>query len=155
MQLRTLHAYVGMLIAPTVLFMAATGLLQVYSLHEDHGAYHAPRALVVLSGLHKDQKLPAPGGADHDHNSAPVAKGAGVAHGQADADHDEMDTHVPAHPWAVSLLKAVFAAVAIGLIGSTLVGLWMAWKNRPQRRTHMILLAVGAVVPLVLAVLAG
>ena len=155
MQLRALHAYVGMLIAPTVLFMAATGLLQVYSLHEDHGAYHAPRALVVLSGLHKDQKLPAAGGADHDHAAASVAKGAGEIHGHADADHDEMDTHVPAHPWAVSLLKAVFAAVAIGLIASTLVGIWMAWQNRLRRRTHMILLAIGAAVPLVLAFLAG
>ena len=155
MQLRTLHAYVGMLIAPTVLFLATTGTLQVYSLHEDHGDYHAPRALEVLGSLHKDQRLPGKEGAhhhDHDDGPPPAAK-AGAPGG--DADHHDGDSHAPAHPWAIALLKVFFAAVAVSLIGSTLVGVWMAWQNRLRRRTHMILLAVGAVVPLVLALLAS
>ncbi|HWE46550.1 MAG TPA: hypothetical protein VG407_11025 [Caulobacteraceae bacterium] len=156
MQLRTLHAYIGMLIAPTVLFMALTGLLQVYSLHEDHGAYHAPRALEVLGSLHKDQKLPGAEGSDdhdHDHAAAPAAKGAGAP--SPHTDHDAHDHKGPAHPWAVALLKVVFAAVAVGLFASTCIGLWMAWQSRLRRRTHMILLAVGAVIPLVLALLAS
>jgi hypothetical protein len=150
MQLRTLHAYVGMLIAPTVLFMAATGLLQVYSLHEDHGSYHAPKALEVLGSLHKDQKLPS-GDADehHHHDDAPPPAENGTP------KHGDSDHHGPAHPWAIALLKVCFAAVAIGLIGSTSVGIWMALQNRLKRLTHIILLAIGALAPLVLALLAS
>ncbi|HEY3811930.1 MAG TPA: hypothetical protein VGL66_01795 [Caulobacteraceae bacterium] len=148
MQLRTLHAYVGMLIAPTVLFLATTGLLQVYSLHEDHGSYQAPRALEVLGSLHKDQKLPGKEDAGHHHD-----------HGAA-ADHHDAGGHAddhkgPAHPWAIALLKVFFAGVAVSLIGSTLVGIWMAWQTRLRRRTHMILLGLGALIPLVLAFLAS
>jgi hypothetical protein len=161
MQLRTLHAYVGMLIAPTVLFMAATGLLQIYSLHEDHGGYHAPKALVVLGSLHKDQRLPRAKGGDadehdHDHDdAAPAPKAGGAVPAHADADKEDARPHGPARPWAIALLKAFFAATAIGLFASTLVGVWMAWQSRLRRRTHMILLGVGAIVPLVLAVLAS
>ena len=151
MQLRTLHAYAGMLIAPTVLFMALTGLLQIYSLHEDHGAYHAPRVLEVLGSLHKDQKLPGAGGG-HDHHDADDDHDADHDHDHDDHDHDKGG---PAHPWAVALLKAFFAVVAVGLFASTSVGIWMACQNRLRRRTHLILLAAGVVIPLVLAFLAS
>ena len=158
MQLRTLHAYVGMLIAPTVLFMAVTGFFQIFSLHEDHDGYHAPRVLEVLGSLHKDQKLPGAEGGHHDHDHegpAPAKAGAPAgAHADADDDHGG-DKQAPKRQWAIYALKWVFALAAIGLFGSTCVGIWRAWQSKLRRKTNMILLAVGVVLPLVLAFLAS
>ena len=99
MQIRAIHTYVGMLIAPTVLFFACTGILQIYSLHEAHGGY-----------------TPPPGGEEHH-----------------------------AKP-ATTLLKAVFAAVALGLIGSTCAGLWMALRQLQLSASHCVVPAMVRVV---------
>ena len=51
------------------------------------------------------------------------------------------------------LLKAFFAVVALGLIFSTGAGIWMALQQAARRRTHLVLLAIGTFVPLILAAL--
>jgi hypothetical protein len=51
------------------------------------------------------------------------------------------------------LLKAFFALVAIGLIFSTVAGIWMALQQAMRRRTHLVLLAIGTFVPLILGAL--
>jgi len=53
--IRIWHMYIGILIAPSVLFFALTGALQIFSLHEAHGSYEPPALLEKLSRLHKDQ----------------------------------------------------------------------------------------------------
>jgi hypothetical protein len=58
--LRTLHLYLGCLFAPTLIFFAVSGSWQLFNWHEstrDH-SYTAPRALVVLSDIHKDAHIP-------------------------------------------------------------------------------------------------
>jgi uncharacterized iron-regulated membrane protein len=58
--LRTLHLYLGCLFAPTLIFFAVSGSWQLFNWHEskkDH-TYTAPRALVVLSDIHKDAHIP-------------------------------------------------------------------------------------------------
>ena len=57
MQIRTWHTYVGMLIAPAMIFFAATGLLQVYSLHEAHPGYTPPPIIEKLGMVHKNQRF--------------------------------------------------------------------------------------------------
>jgi ABC-type nitrate/sulfonate/bicarbonate transport system permease component len=131
--LRRSHTWIGMLIAPSVLFFATTGALQLYSLHEAHDSYTPPALLVALGSLHKDQKLPAP--------PHPEAVGAPAAH---EHHHDDDDAPPKA---ATGLLKIVFLGVAAGLIVSTLLGLWMALQDRLRRRTNLVLLAVGVVAP--------
>ena len=74
MQIRTLHAYIGMLIAPTVFFFAATGLLQIYSLHEAHPGYTPPSLIEKLSAVHKDQHFVA--GPDPDRQAVGPARAA-------------------------------------------------------------------------------
>ena len=146
MQIRSLHTYVGMLIAPAVLFFACTGILQIYSLHEAHGAYTPPPLIEKLASLHKDQVFalghhgPPPGAA-----ASHAPKPAGPAP-SGEVHHAKL---------ATTLLKAVFAAVAFGLIGSTCAGIWMALRQPARRRLYLVLLLIAAGVPLVLAALSA
>ena len=58
--LRTLHLYLGCLFAPILIFFAVSGSWQLFNWHEstkDH-SYTAPRALAVLSDIHKDAHIP-------------------------------------------------------------------------------------------------
>jgi hypothetical protein len=142
--IRQLHAYVGMLIAPTVLFLAVTGVLQIYNLHEAHGPYVPAPIIEKLSSVHKDQvfKLKHEGGPP-----PPLNRPAPGAAAPAEQHHRPK--------LAVTLLKAYFACVAVALICSTCLGLWIALRAPLRRRTHIWLLAIGTVVPFALAALTG
>jgi hypothetical protein len=141
LSLRRIHTWIGMLIAPSVLFLATTGALQLYSLHEAHDGYTPPSLLVALGSLHKDQKLPAP----------PHAAPSGA---KAEGEHHHDDDAGPPKA-ATPLLKIVLLAVALGLITSTLIGLWMALQDRQRRRTNLVLFAVGLLLPLSLVLALG
>ena len=58
--LRRLHLYLGCLFAPTLIFFAVSGSWQLFNWHEStkDQSYVAPRALVVLSDIHKDAHIP-------------------------------------------------------------------------------------------------
>ena len=135
---RRLHGYVGMLIAPSVLFFAATGAVQLFSLHEAHGGYTPPAALVTLANLHKDQVLSRPG---RKRESAPAPKRPG-----AGPEHREQGPKL-----STTLLKWTFLAVALGLVVSTGLGVWMALQDRRRVALNLGLLAIGVLVPLLLA----
>jgi hypothetical protein len=145
---RQVHSYIGMLIAPTVIFMATTGALQVYSLHEAHGDYKPPAILETLGSLHKDQVQGQKHHDDADEAPAPAKAGPPTPAAHAEHKHEHR-----APSLATALLKAFFAAVAVGLILSSSLGVWMGLKQPLRRKTYAVLLAVGTVVPLVLAVL--
>ena len=122
--IRRLHTYLGALIAPSVLFLATTGAMQLYHLHESHGGYHAPVQIRSLSAIHKDQTyVPPPEKPD------------------AAAAPDE------ATPMSTTLLKAFYLMVAAGLIVSTLMGVWMAATFGRRKRLIWALLVLGAVLP--------
>ncbi|HEY1929119.1 MAG TPA: hypothetical protein VGG92_16765 [Caulobacteraceae bacterium] len=141
-QIRDWHAYLGALIAPTVLFFATTGVVQLWSLHEAHGGYSPPALIEKLGALHKDQKFAM----GHHHESAPAAPAAKVR-----KPAPAPETPKP----AILLLKAFFTAVAVSLIVSTVAGIWMALSQGPRRRTLAILLLIGAVTPAILAALSA
>jgi hypothetical protein len=126
--LRTWHAYLGILIAPSVLFFAITGAVQLFSLHEAHGKYHPAPMLEKLSSLHKDQVF------------------APKAHGEKQAGPEEaQDDKSP--PLATALLKWFFLAVALGLCASTSIGLWIGLSHVRHRRAGWWLLAFGIALP--------
>jgi hypothetical protein len=143
---RELHSYIGAFIAPSVLFFAFTGSLQLFSLHEAHGAYTPPSIVEALSRVHKDQVL----------RETPAAKGA-RAEDEQDHDRDHGGHHHhgagAAPPWPVTALKWLFLAVAVGLITSTLLGLWMALTFGRRKAVVLALLAAGVVLPALLVVL--
>ena len=53
---RLSHLYIGVFIAPAVIFFAITGAIQTFNLHKtgERKGYTPPRALAVLARIHKD-----------------------------------------------------------------------------------------------------
>jgi hypothetical protein len=133
--IRIWHTYLGMLLAPSILFFALTGLVQIFSLHEAHGHYKPAAVVEKFSALHKDQvfeaKAPEPESSEMD----------------AKPQNEELK------PVSVYVLKWFFALVAVGLITSTVLGVWMGLKGTLRRRIHLGLLVVGAVLPIGLTVI--
>jgi hypothetical protein len=143
-QLRTIHTWIGMLIAPSVIFFAGTGILQIYGLHEAHPGYTPAPLIEKLGKVHKDQEF-VPG--------RKKPPGPAMKAGKPDGPHGPKAGQDKGPGAATALLKLVFAAVAIGLIVSTLIGVWVGLQQRLRRRTSLVLLLVGFVVPVVLAAL--
>ena len=142
--IRQWHFYIGMLIAPSVLFFSITGALQLFSLHEAHGTYKPPAIIEKLSSVHKDQVFAA--GHHHDHDAPPAAKAPGAAAAPAD-DDDKLKT-------STLILKIYFFwVVAGGLVVSTLLGLWIGLTHPLRRRAAMILVGLGTIIPIALLII--
>jgi hypothetical protein len=143
---RQLHSYIGVFIAPSVLFFALTGAVQLFSLHEAHGNYRPPAIVEKLSSVHKDQVF-----AFGDHHDQPSpdddagkpAVGAAPPAGAKDDDKDELSTLI---------LKGYFLMVALCLTVSTALGLWMGLTQTRQRRLAWLLAVAGALIPVGLLV---
>jgi hypothetical protein len=163
MQVRQLHVYFGMLIAPSVLFFAATGVLQIYSLHEAHPGYTPPPLIEKLGMTHKDQEF-----ALGHKGPPPGAKRPGDATGPGGPQAPHLDgppksAAAPGAPGpgpkrrgpspATAALKAFFALVSAGLFASTLTGVWMALKHNKAKRACWLLLALGVVIPTALTLM--
>ena len=143
MLLRKWHAYIGMIIAPTVLLFATTGVLQIYELHEAHPGYAPPAIVAKLGVLHKKQLYRE----GRRPQSAPSAKPPAErppAGSQPKAEARRMST---------TLLKAFFALASVGLVISTITGVWMTLRQPLHRMRHILLLVAGTVVPVVLSCL--
>jgi len=130
--IRQWHSYIGVFIAPSVLFFALTGALQVFSLHEAHGDYTPLPLVEKLASVHKDQVFKM------GHHHAPAGPKP-----DADADADDDDKTPPVQ----LLLKAFFLVVAVSLAVSTVFGLWMGLKYTRRKGLAWGLLIGGAVIP--------
>jgi hypothetical protein len=156
---RQIHLYVGVFIAPSLLFFALTGGLQVFSLHETtRGSdYKPPAWLVTLAQVHKKQTTvvpthkPRPTDADHQKPAAASSTSApvpdAVAPVQAAPDAPRMPEKNPLP------LKIFFAFVALGLFVSTLLGIYMAYRYSRKPVLLSLLLLAGVAFPIVLALI--
>jgi hypothetical protein len=124
LRLRQWHAYIGLFIAPSVLFFALTGALQIFNLHEAHDNYTPPRLLQKLSAVHQDQVFEA----SDEHHHAP-------------GDDDKISGSTLALKW-------YFCAVAVGLVVSSLIGIWMGLTQIRRKALAWILLIAGTLLPL-------
>lgn len=142
--IRMLHHYVGLLIAPSVLFFALTGAYQLFALHEAHGAYQPPALIEKLGELHKNQrfalkpKRPGP----------PKPAVAQPANAPAAKDDDEDKT-----PLRVTVLKWLFLTVALGLAGSTAFGVYIGLSHPRRRGISFALLSIGVALPILICAL--
>lgn len=144
----------GVFFAPTILLFAFSGALQTFSLHENKGGgpYKPPAWIVAIASIHKDQTLPAPEagrhadahGDSHDHDAR-----AAAAKPDADTDHEADAAPKPSRPSPLPL-KVFVLLLSIGLMLSTVLGVWIALKMRAMRRLTLVLLAAGTLVPIVL-----
>jgi len=157
---RIVHLYVGIFIAPALLFFAFTGVLQTFSLHESTAEHPSapPKWIATLSQVHKKQttiipqRRPRPAAsaasalqpAQESHGSGQVnpATVSRDAPQTANAKQPASRSHLP--------LKIFFLVVSTGLFMSTLTGIYMSYKYSRQRFVMTGLLIAGLVAPLTL-----
>jgi hypothetical protein len=154
---RQIHLYVGVFIAPALLFFAFTGGMQIFSLHETTKGsdYKPPAWLVTLAQVHKKQTTfvpthkPHPTDADS-HKPADVAapSGTGSTVAAAAAPTQEASREPQRNPLP---LKIFFAFVSLSLFISTLIGIYMAYRYSRKPALLSLLVFAGVVVPIVLA----
>lgn len=166
--LRKVHLYVGVFIAPALIFFAFTGLLQTAGLQDQASS---PKWIHVLAQIHKKQTYIIPqrkakaSEARHADGDMPAGDGAPRHHkDDADAaakpasDKPASDKPVsdaaprPPSPPPASHLpeKIFFFVVALGLFTSTLSGIYMSYKYNSNKIAVTTLLILGVVVPLLL-----
>jgi len=126
-KVRQLHMYLGVFFAPSILFFAFSGSLQLFNLHEGHH----PAWIAKLASIHKDQRLAA-------ERHGPPPQGPPEFHPNSEEHHDSKATLV---------LKCFFLAMAAGLFFTTLLGLYMAFKFQRSRRLVWIALLAGVAIP--------
>jgi hypothetical protein len=150
---RLLHLYLGVFIAPSLLFFAFTGALQTFSLHETTrgSSYKPPAWAVTLAQIHKKQtpvvpvrKLPPP--------DKPVADKAATVPQQPSSPPKASDAPAPKQHNSLPL-KIFFLLVAIGLFISTLTGLYLSYRYLRNRLLITVILVAGIVIPIVLTIL--
>jgi hypothetical protein len=157
--LRLIHLYVGVFVAPALLFFAFTGALQTFSLHETTrgSSYKPPAWAVMLAQIHKKQTPVVPV-----RKVPPPDKPADKAAPEKDASEMQQLPKAPA-PQSVSAeapkathnalpLKCFFLLVSIGLFVSTLSGFYMSYKYIRNRKLITTILLAGIIVPVLLTV---
>jgi hypothetical protein len=143
-RLRQLHLYLGTLFAPAIFFFAFSGALQTFDLHtsEPGSADKPPAWIVTLAEIHKDQRLAKP----HKRRAPPPIDAAAKSeHPQelASPEH-QSEQHSPLP------LKVFVLLLAIGLMATAVLGIYMAFHKRNNRRLTWIMLATGFVLPIAL-----
>lgn len=136
--LRRWHHYIGVFLAPSILFFAFSGFIQVVG-WQDQRNPPPPGWVSWIAGIHKHQAAPGP------RPSAPATP-AGASMAKSDDDHDhEAAGFIPLKPFAL--------LTAVGLLLSTLIGLAVALGTQSMRRVSVIVLAAGIVAPALLMAL--
>ena len=147
--IRLAHHYTGVFFAPTILFFAITGCLQMFGLHETTrgSSYVPPSLLVHLSQLHKEGTLYLP-----PRKQAPStpSKADGQKADAPKADAPKAPAPAPASPVPNPLpMKLFFATTALALVISTCTGLFMSWKYARRKAVAVGVLLAGIACPLI------
>jgi hypothetical protein len=135
-RVRILHLYLGLLFAPSILFFSFSGVFQLFGLHESQPGNPPPaRWIATMAQVHKSQNLDV-----HEKPRGP-ARPPSARKTPAAARPD-------AAPKENLALKWYFCLMAVGLMVTTLLGIYMAFKYNRDRRIIWGLLAAGVVIPL-------
>jgi hypothetical protein len=143
--IRQIHIYISVFVAPSLLFFAFTGALQTFRIPDQKTA---PVMIQKLARLHKDDvfavkpsRAERPKAAGHD----------GPDH--AKAAPERAPEAEPAGKVSTEAMKWFFAAVSVGVMSSTLFGLWMALAYGRQKLIVWLLLVAGVAAPVLIAAL--
>jgi len=129
--LRQFHLYLGMLFAPAILFFAFSGMLQTFDFHEAEN--NPPHWIKLIAQIHKKQDFPKP------RKPRPDAKRpAGAEAAPPPAQHSPFP------------LKVFTGLMSIGLMLSTLLGIWIALSMRSSRIVAIVMLGAGTALPIAL-----
>jgi len=146
---RLTHLYFGVFIAPALLFFAFTGFLQTFSLHETTrgSSYKPPAIFVKLGNIHKKATLPGLLKSKQAPPKAEAPRPEGPSTAKAAPDQPKTPAPPESFHWPE---KIFFGIVAIGLITSTLTGLYMSWMFARRKVFIVITFIAGAILPLIL-----
>ena len=130
---RKVHLYSGVFLAPLILFLSFSGMLQTLNLHEatPDGKYQPAKWMLLVAQVHKNQTVE-------------LSKKAAVAGPPRGGMSDVMryTHHLP--------LKIFFVVASLALIVSTLTGVYMGYKYARRKWVVTAWWVAGIVVPLVL-----
>ena len=114
-KIRKTHLYLGTLFAPLVIFLALSGALQTFELHDPpKGSYFAPHKwIMTLAQVHKNQRTEGP----------------------------------PSQRHSITL-RWFFVLASVGLIVTTILGIYMAFKYTKAHLPVYVSLALGIIVPI-------
>jgi hypothetical protein len=144
--LRQAHIYLGFFIAPSLLLFAITGALQLFGMHEARPGYQPPALIEKLAQVHIHQQFAL---------RPPRTAAVGTAPRSEAAPTSPMRAERMA-PASEAALKWAFLVIAVSIVVSTFLGLWMGLTRKKDRTTGWIVLLAGAGLPvLILALLAG
>jgi hypothetical protein len=156
--MRLLHLYLGVFIAPSLIFFAFTGALQTFSLHQTtRGSNYKPPAWVVaLAEIHKRQTpaLPVKNFPSPDKSAADKAtpdEAAAAPHTSKSSPQPAASPTPKAHNPLP--LKIFFLLVSVGLFLSTLTGLTMSYRVIRNRMLITAALLAGIILPVLLTIL--
>ena len=146
----------GLFFSPAILFFAFSGALQTFNLHKPNKTtgYIPPTWILELSQLHKDQKIAAskekvkaaPDGSDTEVMSAPKKK-ARTMPDDSDTVEKSAPKKVPRNEKSTLPLKCFVLVMSIGLIVSTLLGIYMGFRYGGDWRLVWGMLIAGTVLP--------
>jgi hypothetical protein len=134
--LRQLHVYIGVFVAPSLLFFALTGALQTFRIPDQKTS---PVLIQKLARVHKDDIF--------------AVKPARPKHAEGGQKPAEAKPQRAPEPRSTTALKWFFAAVSLGIMATTLVGIWMALAHNRRRAVTWLVLAVGAAAPVLIVLL--
>lgn len=142
--LRRYHLYLGVFFAPAIILFSISGALQTFRLQEEKGYGGTPPNWIVwLASVHKDQSLP------REAKPKPNVVGM-VADAVKAATAPKPSSDTTAKRPNPLPLKIFVVLMALGLLLSTIVGLTIALANPRTRKTHLAIMAAGAILPCVL-----
>jgi hypothetical protein len=144
-KLRRYHYYLGVFFAPMIILFALSGALQTFRLQEEKGWGSQPPAWIEwMATIHMDSKL-AKAKAPEAEQAAPDKPDVVQAATPATPATPER----PKPPKANKLPMQIFTVVmSVALLLSTCLGITIAFNSRATRRGSLVMLALGALVPL-------
>ncbi len=137
-KVRQFHLYIGVFFAPAILFFAISGGLQTFRLQQASGWDGAPppQWMAWMGSVHIDQRKL-------------VAEPAAAAKPPAPIDPAKLAERKAKAAKALPM-KIFTASLAAALAFSTLLGATIALAMRSTRKIALLMLALGAVVPVAL-----
>ena len=141
-KLRRCHYYLGVFFAPMIILFALSGALQTFRLQEEKGWGSEPPAWIVWMGsIHRDSKLPKA--------KAPEIASAAAGRPAAEVAKAEAPKPKPTSPQVNKLPMQIFMVVmSVALLISSFLGIAIALNSKVTRQASLVMLALGALVPL-------
>jgi hypothetical protein len=137
---RQLHLWLGTFFAPAIIFFAFSGALQTFGLHEGRRGdpYQPPAWIAKIAQIHKKQNL----------ETRPPGPPPGGRAGELARPPAENHQHPNSEGPATFAFKVFTGMMAMGLISTTLLGLFMTFQFAREKRVTWALLILGTVLPL-------